>query len=828
MPALCLLQTGAKVSPDAIELATKKPKMHKLLLEYSADIDGSIDSYEDESSSSSVENDGSTIFSGLNTYIASPEMKQFQTPMSTEDREYEEEIDRKLQFSRGDEAWTVHFTEKGFRYFYNTELDYSTWDDPRSKRVLFEQHSASQTQSRDLLPVSPSVHLLPASPSVQLHPSPGHTIKEVHVKPTTIAKSKLEKESSLGVETEVITPLEAATSDPKSILLAQIKSRCDKTAPSSETPTATDDKKQIKPSPTKEHPVAKTADPKSILLAQIRARASKNRSEKELNVPTHMKASAAPNDALHKYRKVPLPAILQRMSRDGVNDSVIEMFQQQTIQEDESVAPSQPSTKTIQSRKVVVASPAKPPAQQKEDLLKDKSMLKYIQMTKVGVPAAAVAMKMLQDGIDDKRINSFRVTYGLDPSDIMTQQLPAQPHRRSSKAMQKVHWSTIKEENLQNSLWTLSSPADTKISEKELVELESLFSASPPPRTSAKTAIGSKRGKGTRATSASFIEPKRANNIAISLAQYRSFNNFDDLTTAVASLDDSNLSAEKVNNMSALLPTTSELNQLKQLNGQVDGLGRAEGFFVAVAKTPRFKEKLFSFRYLLQYDDQINALKTNLDALEKACIEVITSKSLAYVCKKLLNIGNLMNAQNATGITLDSLIKIAKKKGGDGKISVIDHLMSTIDNNDAMCFKNEMPTLRECARLDLDEMKLSLKEMEAGAKSVDITIKAEQSLVDSEDERLKHSVDFLSRITPFQERAVRELKNMNELIARVTSKVDNLQRFFAEEQSTPATKIFEALLEFSRIVESSKEAYHRKQMALRRRGSMQRPRTANI
>ncbi len=951
-----LCQTGANVSAKTIALASKRPKMFKLVMEYTADSDGSISTDEDESRSSSIGSQGGTIFSGLDTFIASPELRQFRTPMSTEDdidREDEEEMN--LDFCHDGETWAIYFTDDGYRYFYNTDRDYSSWDDPRSKRLLFEQ----QTQS--------SKKRLPASPNVQFHRSP---VPVRSFEPTASFKSIPEKEAPLEEpevtdspeataidpksillaqitsrhdkttssinellanndehpnkpipkkedllvkpkESEVINTVKAARSDPKSLLLAQIRSRHEKHISSSsinEPSTNNNDEHPIKPSPKEEHQRVKSktpevinplkaagSDPKSLLLAQIRSRHDKNasselsandthpnkvRPEKERSPvqPTDPKSillaqiqikpreckpaadknldnskqfseskpsvesSADSNDALQKYLKmktvgVPLAAILQRMSRDGVSQSMIQLFQQQQkTTGDEPTPPHQPqisSATTIQSNEVLVAtSPAKSPTQQKEDLLKDKSMAKYVQMTKVGVPPAAVTMKMSQDGIEDKKINSFRVAFGLNSSEKKTpKQRPPPPHRRSSKAMQKVHWRTIEEEKLRNSLWTLSSQIDAEISEKEVQELETLFSASP--RPSAKAAIGLKRGRGARATkqiSASFIEPKRANNVSISLAQYRAFSNFDDLVTAVASLDETNLNAEKVNNMTTLLPTTSELNQLQQLNGQVEGLGRAELFFISVAKMKCFKEKLHSFCYLLQFDEQMKILNTNLITLEAACTEVISSKNLAFVCKKLLNIGNIMNQESATGITLNSLIKIAKKKGRDGKSSVIDHLISTVDNCDAMSFKHDVPTLRDCIRLDLDEMKFSFSEIESGLNSIDSTIEAEQSLVAStdENERPEHSVNFLSRITPFQQRAADELKAMKDLIVRVTSKVEELKRFFAEEPSSTSTSIFEQLLEFSSIVETSKDAYHRKQRALRRRDSMQRPRVANM
>ena len=594
---------------------------------------------------------------------------------------------------------------------------------------------------------------------------------------------------------------------------------------------STNNKKSNSSCPTQEYQ-ASAIDPKSILLAQIRAQKEETTDNHDVQAKSKL-SIAASSDSMHQideilklYRKmkdvgVPLPAILHRMSRDGLSESDIRTFQQSIKVE------THPNTKQIKSEDVVF-SPSMQTKKLKETIIKDDSILfKYLRMTEVGIPAEAVSMKMLQEGVDESTILAFRIAHGLDSSGKnATAQLPAVPRRRSSRAMQKIHWNAIKEENLANSLWTSYDSVAAEISQKEIKQLESLFSASP--RPSAKAAIGSKRGEEARiAPKQISVDPKRANNIAISLAQYRDFNSFDDLVTAVASLDESYLSVEKVNNMTSLLPTTSELDQLKQINCKSDGLGRAEQFFLAVAKMPRFAEKLNSFRYLLQFDDQMTTLKGNLTLLMKAINEVITNEKLAFICKKLLNIGNLMNESagksTATGITLDSLINIAKKKGSDGKTSVVDHLVSTVD--DKIAFWNDIPTLRECTRLDLDEMKFSLREIKAGAKSIDDTAKAAQSLSNSQDKRVKQcAVDTLSRIIPFQKRAMCELKAMDDLVAEAESKVEALARFFAEENST-SSSIFESLLEFSRIV---KESHHRKQGDMRRRDFLHRSEQANL
>ena len=634
------------------------------------------------------------------------------------------------------------------------------------------------------------------APNFTHHPYPERldTVKKVCANTFPDVKSESFEETTPTKKSN-----EAVATDPKSMLLAQIRSRRTEEAPSME--SSEEGNEGNYSTPKKDHQTMNTTVPNRGLLAQIRKPAASDG------------LSSDSIDAFEKYSKmkavgVPIPAIVQRITRDGVGEKQIQIFQQRLTGKINT--PPQP-------KQAVHAFPAK----SKEELLKDKALQKYVQMTRVGVPPAAVVMKMLQDKIDSKSINSFRVVHGLELSDKKAPAHPSAPtHRRSSRALQRVHWSTINEEEmLRDSLW--NSKIDAEITQSDVEELESLFSASP--RPSARIAIRSKRGKGgchiDKRASSMIVESKRANNIAISLAQYRSFDSFDALVTAVASLDETNLNTEKITNMIALLPTTSELNQLNQLK-QVDGLGRAELFFISVSKMPRFKEKLFCFQYLLLFEEVTSTLKTNLITLEKACAEVISSKNLAFVCMKLLKIGNLMNNQSASGATLHSLIKIAKKKGGGGKVSVIDHLISSIDNSNRICFKNDMPTLRDSLRLDIDEMKSTMKEIESGYRNIENTIKTEESA----DGKTQHSIKFLSIASPFQKVAAGELKTMGELVARAASRVEDLKRFFAEEPSSSSASIFSSLLEFSSIVESAKEAYHRKQNSRRRKDSRQRPR----
>ncbi len=325
----------------------------------------------------------------------------------------------------------------------------------------------------------------------------------------------------------------------------------------------------------------------------------------------------------------------------------------------------------------------------------------------------------------------------------------------------------------------------------------------------------------------------------------------------MASLDGANLNIEQLANLQLLLPTPEESNMLKGFDGQSDDLGRAEQFFLSVTKVPRFSQKLAAFKFSLQFDEQVHSLTSSLHLLAKACTEVVESKKLAGILRRLLAIGNLMNEScgkpHARGITLDSLIKTAIKKGSDGKTTVIDLLVTTAMSNnlDIVDFWSDTPTVRDAMRFDLDDFRLVLREIQNGAQSVDRTIGAEKTQVASQ---VGCSTEqFVTQLIPFLERAKGDLDKVKTLFSSVEEKVQLLCCFFAEESKTckvrelshiiaiagsdflsthdlrclfrtsyksmKASTIFGVLIEFSGLIEKSKERHLRKEKSLKKRES---------
>jgi hypothetical protein len=114
----------------------------------------------------------------------------------------------------------------------------------------------------------------------------------------------------------------------------------------------------------------------------------------------------------------------------------------------------------------------------KEDLMKDSVLVKYVKMTKVGVPVPAVCSKMTQENVDLEKLHLFNLAFGLVKSKSPKRSpIPPVPRgrRRASTALQKIHWSAVADESkLKNSVWACQAADDSELDETDIQKLVSL------------------------------------------------------------------------------------------------------------------------------------------------------------------------------------------------------------------------------------------------------------------------------------------------------------------------------------------------------------------
>ncbi len=490
---------------------------------------------------------------------------------------------------------------------------------------------------------------------------------------------------------------------------------------------------------------------------------------------------------LTKYRKmatvgVPPQSIANKMRQDGIPAVKIESFEV-AFGLKEIKHPTAPNADKQHLS----------PEECKALFHEDGGLTKYRKMATVGVPPQSIANKMRQDGISAVKIESFEVAFGLKTEirkthadEVHPLGLPRPPPvRRTSVKMQKIHWNNPKPEKLRDSLWADSTELDSDIDDKEVKQLESLFRAAPTEPLNATKKNDVKTNK-SRLNSSCLIETKRANNIAISLAQYRSFKNYDDLCEAVITMDASKLNAEQLQNMKVLLPSVEEIRKIKEHNGGTEGLVRAELFFLSVIKFPRFGQKLDAFLFSLLFETHAFELEDLLNKLSKACQDVVNNTKLAAILRRLLAVGNLVNEgagkPRAHGITVDSLLKTAKRTGSDGKTTVIYIVVANFlkqdQSGDSVGFWNEMESVRDAARINIQDCRSALKDIQSGMKRVHHAIDQDKASSATDDDCPNI---FLHRCEDFIQSASKKTEKIEQQLKFVEKSVASLCSFFAED-----------------------------------------------
>jgi hypothetical protein len=550
---------------------------------------------------------------------------------------------------------------------------------------------------------------------------------------------------------------------------------------------------------------------------------------------------------LSRYRRmlsvgVPFESVVHKMMSDGVSNAEINAFKEDhntctKLKEKENDDPSHKMTKDVCERKGDTNLGSKTTIEEAKALIEnDSSVDKYMKMGTVGIPAQAVANKMRQDGVDKKKIAAFEFVNGLaychsHRGPVPKLSLPPPPlqtsSRRTSVAMQKIHWKPVSQERVGNSLWASATDSESAIDDSEVRELENLFGARKPnPVRKKGGSISSQKPKKEKVC---LIDAKRSYNITISLAQFKAFKKFEDLCEAVICLDSSRLNGEQLQNMMALTPTQDEMRKMQGYNGTSDGLGRAESFFLSISKTPRFIPKLNTFIFVQQFPDNAKELLRTLVKLRSACKDIVSNQTLAGILKRLLAIGNLVNEgagkPKAAGITMDSLLKTANKTGTDGKTRVIDVVVANFMKQDeegaSIAFWTELKSVNEAARINMHDCKNSLRDIQNGIKKVKVSVDSEENLEASTEKSEASSALFLERSKNFLTISTKISNDVETKVEEAERSFETLCMFFAEDpKSCKATEIFEVILNFSRIVQMSKETWTRKARAAKRRITM--------
>ena len=577
---------------------------------------------------------------------------------------------------------------------------------------------------------------------------------------------------SAACETNVDTQREAATSavkeepqDPRKVMLSMI--RAQSVAPTAQSSDTKDiEHKETRPDPRKAMlamikarapPTAETGDSGSFTVVGGKLSSSANESDSEAGDDM----SDEEKKAIDKYKRmlrmqVPEEAVRHEMRKQGhdAQPAVFAVFGSPDGN-DEIIRTDKPASCDS-------ASSGATAAPTKEGAAKDPVLAPYAKMVKVGVPVLSALHKLTKEGVEEDKILYFKRAYGINDgiSAIATKKrktvssppasssVPTPSTKRPSKALQRIHWTTVTDvTKLEGSLWAADVDGGCggeALDDSAIRELEEVFADAPASSVGMATPATQRK---TKRQIVSLIDPRRAQNIAIQLAQFKSFASDDELLSSLSAM-----TAEHLLILTSILPTADEVAIVAAYEDNLSCLGRAEQFFVAVSKVPRLPSRLRAFLFMSEFNAMASELESCLDSVSRACDEVVDSAQLKSLLRRLLVVGNTMNVstgqKRAGGISVDSIIKTATKRGRDNKTTVADHVVANLlkqgDADGVVEFASSIRGIENGKDVDMRDVEATLRKMEADLAQLRKTIDSEHG------EELKNGTsDLIEKGTTF-------------------------------------------------------------------------------
>lgn len=198
-------------------------------------------------------------------------------------------------------------------------------------------------------------------------------------------------------------------------------------------------------------------------------------------------------------------------------------------------------------------------------------------------------------------------------------------------------------------------------------------------------------------SSVTLLDPKRANNLNISLAQYRKITSgvpplsdaygcgWEALVRAVYALDPLALPRPLLDQLVLLMPTTEDLSAVKAFKGDPSTLMDCDKFYRLLATSvPRFPAKVSAVALRAGFDATAADVSAKAAVLTTACTQVVRSSRLQAVLTCVLAIGNVLNegveSLQADAIRLESLLKLSSTKSSvDKKTTLMDALVVMVE-----------------------------------------------------------------------------------------------------------------------------------------------------
>lgn len=360
--------------------------------------------------------------------------------------------------------------------------------------------------------------------------------------------------------------------------------------------------------------------------------------------------------------------------------------------------------------------------------------------------------------------------------------------------MKQIHWSKLPPGKIDKTVFKTAN--DDKVYKAVKIEsFESLFGKVVEVPKEEETVDKDKPAN----KKVALLDGKRSNNISITLSRFNKVSNAE-LRAAILSLSEDSIPLDALPSLLKIVPTPEELEALKEYDGDLSLLGKAEVFLSEVGTIPLFGTRLSCWLYKRKFNISVSEIMPDIQSVIKACNAVNNCKNLIGVMEIILALGNYMNGSTAKGgafgFKLDILEKLGDVKSNDNTVTLLHYIAnvvgSTKEYKDYARFVEELAVIDPAIRIDMKNAAQDAQALITGLGAVDAGLKQWAALKD-------HTKDdkFGDVMTSFMKSAQRDIDNLKESIASMDASYKSVVELFGESTSMTNDKFFGTLSTFA-------------------------------
>jgi hypothetical protein len=382
--------------------------------------------------------------------------------------------------------------------------------------------------------------------------------------------------------------------------------------------------------------------------------------------------------------------------------------------------------------------------------------------------------------------------------------LPALPQVKPKDATRNFHFEAIQKKDLTSSIFISGKIVQTThdiVKSLDLVALENMF-------TTKKVDTGATEKKEVAAKKEviTLIDGKRSYNVSLQLGSLRGIS-YEQVRDAVINLDETIINENNMGTLKQIVPTQEELDTVMGYDGDVNDLAEPDKFFRVMNGIPSLPERIEAWDFKMKFMGMISKIRPDMESMTKAAKEISTSEKFKKLLAIILTIGNFLNGANARkvvhGFKLKSLSKLNDTKSADGKSSLLQFIVSFIEQKHAeiLDFPKELEHITPATRVLISGLEEDINECKKGLAAIKKQIKVAQEGGVEGDK-------FAEIMEPFFEKGQISLATVDEKWAEMIKELEKTAVLYNEDKKDllkEPDKFFKTVDEFIGLFQKAAE-----------------------